>query len=64
MEDLDGTPYAKAVNNSDGTLQNTTLHIKGESFFCSCGCNVFHQPDSTKPGSYQCNSCVAVYTIT
>lgn len=35
--------------------------VGGHSFFCQCGCNVFHKPDRTDLDVYQCNSCGTRY---
>ena len=45
----------------DGSIKNSTLKIAGKPFRCSCGCNVFHQPDATRPEIYECNACETWY---
>jgi|LauGreDrversion2_3_1035106.scaffolds.fasta_scaffold01617_3 hypothetical protein len=49
------------VLNPDGSLECFMPKVRGETFRCSCGCNVFHKPDDTKPDLFACNSCPAVY---
>ncbi len=45
--------------NPDGTLHQSTLKVAGERFRCSCGCNVFHQPNDKDLSRYACNACGA-----
>ena len=40
-----------------GGLKESTIRINGSLYRCSCGCNVFHQPDDTNLDLYQCNAC-------
>jgi hypothetical protein len=49
--------FRNAVKTDDGKLENFTLRIQGKSQRCSCGCNVFHKPDKTRPDIFRCNSC-------
>ena len=53
--------YSKAKRYPDGTLFESTLKVAGKRFFCDCGCNVFHNPDSEKPDIYRCNACMKTY---
>ena len=48
--------------NPDGSIQCFMPRVGGKGFKCSCGCNVFHKPDDTKPDIFACNSCPAVYS--
>lgn len=50
------------VRDEDGALKQTMLKVNGKRFRCECGCNVFHQPDSTRPHIYECNGCELNYT--
>lgn len=45
------------VLDKEGKLENFILKVAGERFRCSCGCNVFHKPDSTRQELYECNAC-------
>lgn len=49
------------VLNPDGSLKCFMPKVGGKGFKCSCGCNVFHKPDDTKPDIFACNACPAVY---
>lgn len=55
------TTVPEPVRRPDGSLHEFLLKSEGKSFRCSCGCNVFHKPDRTKPNIYQCNACEARY---
>ncbi len=57
-------PKPKPVLNEDGTLKNFMVNMineGGRSFYCRCGGNVFHKPDSARPSVYRCNSCEEDY---
>ena len=41
----------------DGDLYQTTLKVEGKSYFCKCGCNVFHHPNKRNLNLYACNAC-------
>jgi hypothetical protein len=51
------TPSPQPVRDLDGTIHESILRVSGKSFFCTCGCNVFHQPNEEEPELYQCNGC-------
>lgn len=41
----------------DGKLENFMVKVKGQTFRCSCGSNVFHKPDDRDLNLYRCNGC-------
>lgn len=45
------------VTLSNGEIENFTIKLEGKSYRCACGCNVFHKPDKTRLGLYECNAC-------
>lgn len=50
------------VRSEDGKVENFMPKVNGKFFRCSCGCNVFHKPDETRPYLFECNSCETWYS--
>lgn len=56
-------PVEEPVLREDGRLHEFVLPGRdGHYFRCGCGCNVFHKPDKTQLGLFQCNACENRYT--
>jgi hypothetical protein len=51
----------EAIDEADGgfTGGDTMPRVKGKSFRCSCGCNVFAKHATLM--KFRCNSCAAVF---
>jgi hypothetical protein len=48
------------LRTEDGRLEQfmfRNYQLSGQSFYCECGCNVFHRPDHKNLDLYQCNCC-------
>lgn len=50
------------VRDERGNLENFLIKVAGLPFKCTCGCNVFHKPDSNDLDLYQCNACETKFT--
>lgn len=45
------------LRNVDGGLRLFFKQVDGKSFYCKCGCNIFHKPDVSNLELYKCNKC-------
>lgn len=52
------------LREEDGSLKQfmfRNYQLSGRSFYCECGCNVFHRPDRENLDLYKCNCCWREY---
>lgn len=53
-----GKYTSKENTHVDKPTDQTMIFIKGQCFYCPCGCNVFTK---LEPKKFRCNSCQEVY---
>lgn len=47
-----------------GVVRSMILSVRGKTFSCECGCNVFNKPDPKRRELYECNSCANHFDAT